>query len=494
MNEQIEALNDYMSNLKVEINNLYNMHFNIVGSSFYGLHKKMEEFYDCVSSGLEGKTVKDTGAPLNEALRTLTKRTEFVEKLKMAENSPYQAQTKENGRTYSVSLDDDKKITFNHSTFADCADTAVRHVVNLLCYNAEQKWTKLIKEDEEAVYRDDLKKVWEAIKNGGTVDNKSLKDKLKMFYLHQKDVGADEGNTETRSLWNYAICGINGNAEEGLYKIRYCEDGFELKSGYENNIKLIYNIAKALGLANADALDEAKEQIDNLSDNSTAKDALNAVKTVYRLLSDDVEVSGDLKQEGQLWTGNLEVTSKKTNSFSIGQIDGHGWVKFNPIELYSKEFIDDNMKFIEKDEWSRLLAMCYSEKKQISPQGLSTFHRLYCRQVDGYRGKDMLLDDNYKNNYSALRFLKEIQWDDDNVIRILDLIKKYGLDLDKVTLKYTGKGSSETKDLNNFIKAKYGPKICSHLFKLALSVEERSDILKQFKPDNYLHMADDGAV
>ena len=179
---------------------------------------EINKFYDCVSSGLEDKIKKTAGAPLNEALSTLTKRTEFVEKLKMAENSPYQAQTKENGRTYSVSLDDDKKITFNHSTFADCADTAVRHVVNLLCYNAEQKWTKLIKEDEEKNYRDDLKKVLEAIKTGGTVDNKSLKDKLKMFYLHQKDVGADEGNTETRSLWNYAICGIDGNAEKGLYK------------------------------------------------------------------------------------------------------------------------------------------------------------------------------------------------------------------------------------------------------------------------------------
>lgn len=50
MNEQIEALNDYMSNLKVEINNLYNMHFNIVGSSFYGLHKKLMEFYDTIST------------------------------------------------------------------------------------------------------------------------------------------------------------------------------------------------------------------------------------------------------------------------------------------------------------------------------------------------------------------------------------------------------------------------------------------------------------
>lgn len=49
MNEQIDALNDYMSNLKVEVNNLYNMHFNIVGTSFYGLHRKLEEFYTKIS-------------------------------------------------------------------------------------------------------------------------------------------------------------------------------------------------------------------------------------------------------------------------------------------------------------------------------------------------------------------------------------------------------------------------------------------------------------
>lgn len=50
MNEQIDALNDYMSNLKVEVNNLYNMHFNIIGSSFYGLHKKLQEFYEKIST------------------------------------------------------------------------------------------------------------------------------------------------------------------------------------------------------------------------------------------------------------------------------------------------------------------------------------------------------------------------------------------------------------------------------------------------------------
>ena len=49
MDEMIKALNEYMSNLKVENNNLYNMHFNIVGSSFFGLHKKLEEYYKKVS-------------------------------------------------------------------------------------------------------------------------------------------------------------------------------------------------------------------------------------------------------------------------------------------------------------------------------------------------------------------------------------------------------------------------------------------------------------
>lgn len=42
----IELLNDYMSNLKVMNNNLYNMHFNIVGASFFGMHKKLQDYYE----------------------------------------------------------------------------------------------------------------------------------------------------------------------------------------------------------------------------------------------------------------------------------------------------------------------------------------------------------------------------------------------------------------------------------------------------------------
>ena len=44
--KNIELLNDYMSNLKVMNNNLYNMHFNVVGASFFGMHQKLQDYYE----------------------------------------------------------------------------------------------------------------------------------------------------------------------------------------------------------------------------------------------------------------------------------------------------------------------------------------------------------------------------------------------------------------------------------------------------------------
>lgn len=46
MENNINILNEYMANLKVENNNLYNLHFNIIGNSFMGMHKKLQEYYE----------------------------------------------------------------------------------------------------------------------------------------------------------------------------------------------------------------------------------------------------------------------------------------------------------------------------------------------------------------------------------------------------------------------------------------------------------------
>lgn len=46
MEKDIEILNEYICNLKVLNNNLYNLHFNVVGENFIELHKKIEEYYN----------------------------------------------------------------------------------------------------------------------------------------------------------------------------------------------------------------------------------------------------------------------------------------------------------------------------------------------------------------------------------------------------------------------------------------------------------------
>lgn len=45
----IAILNEYLSNLKVLNNNLYNLHFNVIGEHFFVLHKKLDDYYNIVA-------------------------------------------------------------------------------------------------------------------------------------------------------------------------------------------------------------------------------------------------------------------------------------------------------------------------------------------------------------------------------------------------------------------------------------------------------------
>ncbi|MDD2518352.1 MAG: DNA starvation/stationary phase protection protein [Bacilli bacterium] len=42
----VEILNEYLANLKVLNNNLYNLHFNVIGEHFFTLHKKLDDYYN----------------------------------------------------------------------------------------------------------------------------------------------------------------------------------------------------------------------------------------------------------------------------------------------------------------------------------------------------------------------------------------------------------------------------------------------------------------
>lgn len=53
MEKHIKLLNDYMCNLFVEINNLNNMSFNVVGESFFGLHRKLLDYKELINKMYE---------------------------------------------------------------------------------------------------------------------------------------------------------------------------------------------------------------------------------------------------------------------------------------------------------------------------------------------------------------------------------------------------------------------------------------------------------
>lgn len=108
--------------------------------------EEIKDFYNFVSIGLKDK-ISSGDNELKNVLEVLDNRKKFVEVLKVKEASPYKAKAPGVGQAYTVSLQG-KQITFNSKAkFADYADTAVRNVVNLLCYNSAEKWGRLIKDD-----------------------------------------------------------------------------------------------------------------------------------------------------------------------------------------------------------------------------------------------------------------------------------------------------------------------------------------------------------
>lgn len=46
----IAILNEYLANLKVLNNNLYNFHFNVIGKGFFQIHKKLEDYYKLIAN------------------------------------------------------------------------------------------------------------------------------------------------------------------------------------------------------------------------------------------------------------------------------------------------------------------------------------------------------------------------------------------------------------------------------------------------------------
>jgi len=106
--------------------------------------------------------------------------------------------TQEHSTTYVVGAPDNEgDVLFSQSTFADCADITVRHLVNLLTYSNNQdnqkqdnqKWNLILENANIEDLNEKLQKVVDAIngkENKKAAPFYDLKTRLQMFFLYQR--------------------------------------------------------------------------------------------------------------------------------------------------------------------------------------------------------------------------------------------------------------------------------------------------------------------
>lgn len=373
--------------------------------------------------------------------------------------SPYKEETKENGETYRIVEQADGKVKIEvKDPFADCADIAVRHIVNLLAYSNEENWNLLSPNDDEyADVNEKLKKVVDAIKNRGEVELYDLKTRLQMFFLYQRgflegkdsaedknyrsEKGADDTSSLARTLWEYVICNMDKEeSTNGCYKITYNKGNFELSPGYINMLKLMWNIAKALDLGKEivdgkTKLNLAKEKIDGLDEGTEYseekfEEVLKATFGMFHLGGDltitfeQNEEKFKLKKAGTEFVGKVSVNINEQLKFDISQDLGHSAIKCMPVRFNFEEFknfVNSNNKNIDNyyqgDEYTRLLLRSFIDDSKILE--VNGFLGCFSKKGGIGRGDSFKQTELYKK-YLALSVWNKLGADVENLRRISD--------------------------------------------------------------------------
>lgn len=138
MNDNVNILNEYMSNIKVETNNLYNLHFNVIGMSFMGLHKKLQEYYE--NFNLFYDNIAERIKMLNGFPITLLPKIEEISTIKSMKSMDFSA-----NQVFSI-LDNDFTFLTEYTkdlikVFQEKKDYYTDHILtNILIYLEKELW------------------------------------------------------------------------------------------------------------------------------------------------------------------------------------------------------------------------------------------------------------------------------------------------------------------------------------------------------------------
>ena len=344
--------------------------------------------------------------PNNLGRGEMTKK--ILSKVKMNKDCPYKSQLTENGSA--------KKVVGNKFTsdkFQDCADTAIRHLVNLMGYNGENEWGFFLSDAQEKDLNNNMDNIRKAIDGNGDVKPESLKDRFQAFIAYQRKVGANDSSITTRSFWNAVVSNMNKNAGDDLFQVKYVQkNGNEVDTGYINMLKVTYNLLKSLGKINNEDL---KNSINALNEKTNGTELQKVIGELLNIFDANAKV-GELKnfvsKNGEIY-GEIEV-STKGKTFTISQEKGHAKIIFNPIKL--KKLAGDEKDFIAKDQIGQLLANRFN----VDHEGTVSFFNSLYGNVKIKNESTGIPEElgQYYANFHAMKFLKTLQGEGNNSDRI----------------------------------------------------------------------------
>ncbi len=362
---------------------------------------------------------------------------QIVNSISHVSNCPYNGPLVSNGNTQIVELTSNNKLKFKSDIFADCADTVIRHIINLLSYDDTNQWSFILeKNDNNKLLDSEINKILNAIKENNEIDKKSLKERIILFFYYQKTKGgADIASQEDRTFWNYVISNMDNESTEYPYKIIYCRQGNELKSGWINCLKSTYNILYALKSDDPnfkDKLTDAKKQIDNLiknfsikvSNNDLIKSLQDAILTTFGIITtvkidEPKSISVSDKSKDIFSEINISKYDKNGNllfSFPISHMPGHSQIDYSPCTVNNFNKNENNIStFISQDSVVQLLANTFN----ITCEQKSLFNEYFGPML---KDSNNLSSNSFLTNYNTLKFLKYIQGEGNNTDRIMLLL------------------------------------------------------------------------
>ena len=201
------------------------------------------------------------------------------------------------------------------------------------------------------------------------------------------------------------------------YGIDYNKDGNNIKSGFLNFTKLLYNLAWLYTPeANAE-LQQAKEQIEAWEKElDNEEKAQNAILATLRIFNPKVKVSFTsfkfYKSQGDYF-GTVQVTRESDLSFEICKVPGHTYVKFDPYTLTWEPNVKEVQTY-QKDPLSTLLLQKMRGFKSITAS--DDFYYLYTSNepLEGCNP-----------NSTALMFLDMFRGAEQNTGRIGEFIESH---------------------------------------------------------------------